>query len=303
MDETKLQEAVAALMKSGGEREALAQLLVEYIQPGHITTDFVGLLLNSRSLNPGDILLKKVRKGIKVRTLVPGSIHLANEVTVSERMNYVLDGADVKVTANLWELESGEIGTVADMRNEMMAKLRDYYMGKVFTALTTVWSAVNTPNNYIDAGVHLTGGALRAAIDLINQNAGGVKAVVGLRAALTPATTFGAGWTDATGVSQEVPDAIREIMATGWLGKYYGAPLIALDQVYNNPEDYAPMLPANRVLVIGKNVGEFITYGEVKTKEYTDMRPTPPQWFLELYQQFGLIIDKIEGICVIEVDS
>jgi hypothetical protein len=33
MDETKLQEAVAALMKSGGEREALAQLLVEYIQP------------------------------------------------------------------------------------------------------------------------------------------------------------------------------------------------------------------------------------------------------------------------------
>ena len=50
------------------------------------------MLLNTRSLKPGDSLVKKLRKGIEVRTLVPGSIHLASEVTVSERVNYVLDG-------------------------------------------------------------------------------------------------------------------------------------------------------------------------------------------------------------------
>ena len=100
MDELKLKEAYASLVKEGN-REALAQMIVEYVAPGHIATDFISMLMNSRSLNPGDSLVKKIRKGINVRTLVPGAIHLANEITVSDRINYVLDGADVKVTARL----------------------------------------------------------------------------------------------------------------------------------------------------------------------------------------------------------
>lgn len=99
MEENKLKEAFASFAKERGSREALAELLVEYIEPQHITVDFVSMLLNSRSLKPGDSLVKKIRKGIKVNTLVPGAIHLANEITVSERINYSLDGADVKVTA------------------------------------------------------------------------------------------------------------------------------------------------------------------------------------------------------------
>lgn len=98
MDELRLKEAFASLVKEG-KREALAQLIVEYVAPGHIATDFVSLLMNSRRLNPGDALVKKVRKGINVRTLVPGAVHLASELTVSDRINYILDGADVKVTA------------------------------------------------------------------------------------------------------------------------------------------------------------------------------------------------------------
>jgi len=69
MDELKLKEAFASLIKEG-KREALAQLIVEYVQPGHISADFVSLLLDSRRMNVGDVLVKKVRKGIKVHTLV-----------------------------------------------------------------------------------------------------------------------------------------------------------------------------------------------------------------------------------------
>lgn len=298
MEDKKLQEAIASLAKEG-KREALAQLLVEYIQPGHITTDFISMLLNTRAMKPGDALVKKVRKGMRVRTLVPGAIHLASEITVTDRMNYILDGADIKVTANQWELELGEIGTVQEIRSEMMAKLRDFYMNKVFTALTTVWTAGNTPNNYTSLGTALTATALKNAIDYINTRAGGVKAVVGTRAALTPVTTFGAGWTDSNGDLMASYPNIAEIMATGWLGKYYGAPLIVLNQEYDNAEDYNKLIPEDKVLVIGQNVGEFITYGNVLTKEYTDPRPTPPQWFLEIYQQFGMIIDNAQGIYVI----
>lgn len=300
MEENKLKEAVAGLLKDGN-REALAQLIVEYAQPGHITADFISLLMNTRRLNPGDALVKKVRKGINVRTLVPGAVHLANEITVTERINYVLDGADVKVTANEWELESGELGTVDEIRNEMLAKLRDFYLGKVFTALTTVWTAVNTPNNFTNVGGSLTATALKNAIDRINQTTGGVRAVVGTRAALAPITTFGAGYTDGNSTSQPVPENIREIMQTGWLGKYYGAPILALQQEYDSPDTYNALLPNDKVLVIGENVGEFITFGDVKTKQWTDMRVTPPQWYLELYQQFGMIVDKADGIFVIKV--
>ena len=196
-------------------------------------------------------------------------------------------------------MESGELGTVDSIRSEMLAKLRDYYMNKVFTALTTVWTAINTPNNFTNVGGTLTATALKNAIDRINQTTGGVKAVIGTRAALTPITTFGAGYVDGTAVSQIVSGNIAEIMATGWLGKYYGAPIIALQQQYDNPEDYNALLPSDKVLVIGNNVGEFITYGDVKSKQWSDMEPTPPQWYLEIYQQFGLMIDKAEGLYVI----
>lgn len=199
---------------------------------------------------------------------------------------------------NMWELESGELGTVESIRSEMMAKLKDYYLGKVFTALSTVWTAVNTPSNFTSVGGSLTATALENAIDRINQTTSGVKAVVGTRAALAPITKFGAFYTDGTNVA-DVPDNIREIMRTGFLGQYYGARIIALDQVYDNPEDYNALLPTDKVLVLGENVGEFITFGDVFTKQWNDMRPTPPQWYFELYQQFGLLVDKVDGIYVI----
>lgn len=299
MDEKKFKEAIAELLKAGN-REALAALIIEYVQPRHLTNDFVSLLMGTRALNIGDALVKKVRTGIKVRTLVPGSIHLKSEITVRDRINYVLDGADVGVTYNEWELASGELGTVEEIRAEMSAKLRDYYLGKVFTALSTIWNATNTPDNYTAVGGPLTANALENAIDRINETTSGVKAVVGTRAALAPITKFGAFWSDGTNVA-EVPDNIREIMATGMLGRYYGARIIALDQVYDNPWDYNPLLPNNIVLVVGESVGEFITYGDVKEKQWSDMRPTPPQWFLEIYQQFGMIIDRADGIFVLEV--
>jgi hypothetical protein len=298
MDETKFKEAVAALLKDG-KREALAQLIVEYVDPVHLTVDFVSLLLNSRSLNVGDALVKKVRKGIKVRTLVPGSVHLASEVTVRDRINYVLDGAVVHTMYNDWELQSGELGSVDSIRSEMQAKLRDYYLGKVFLALSNIWSAVNTPDNYTSVAT-LTATALENAIDRINQTTSGVKAVIGTRAALTPVTKFGAFWSDGTNVA-EVPDNIREIMSTGFLGKYYGAPLIALDQQYDNPIDYTALIPNDKVLVIGQNVGDFITYGESRTQDWVDNKPIPPYWHLQLYQQFGMIIDRADGIYVIDL--
>ena len=299
MDEKTLKDAYASLVAKK-DMSAIAALLVEYIEPHHLTVDLIGLLLNARTLGENDALVKKIRKGIKVRSMVPGRIHLASELTVSDRIAYVLDYLNVKVGCSLWDLESGEIGTVESIKSEMEAKLRDAYLARVFLALSSIWSAVNTPSNYTSVGGALTATALKNAIDTINQTTSGVKAVVGTRAALTPITTFGAGWTDATSVSQIVPENISEIMRTGFLGRWYGAPIIALNQEYDNPEDYNALLPTDKVLVLGENVGEFITYGAPRPKDYQDMRPTPPYQYFEIWQKYSMIVDRAEGVFVLD---
>lgn len=297
--EDKLKQAIAAIMVDKNRREALAEMIVEFVQPNHIVTDVIGLLLNTRQLNPGDSLVKKIRKGIDVRTLVPGQIPLASEITVSDRINYVLDTGIVKVTYNEWELESGEIGTVEEIRREMLLKLKDYYMTKVFTALSTVWNASNTPNNYTSVGGTITSTALEDAIDRINQTTPGAKAVVGVRSAMTPITKFGAFWNDGGSNTVGVDSQLEEIVQRGMLGKYYGVPLIVLDQVWDNLEDYNTLIPTDKVLVIGENVGEFITYGSEKSSQFDDPRVVPPQWVLQTYQQFGMLIWNAGGIYVI----
>ena len=312
MSEKDYKEALAATMRDPEQREAFAQILVEFLEPGHLTGEFVSLILNTRSLEAGDLLVHKVRKGIEVRTLVPGSVHLASEITISDRINFVLDGADIKVVYNEWELERGEIGTVESISAEMRAKLRDFHITKVFTALSTIWDATNTPDNYAtvsltdwNAGNSTAEAAVRAAIDRINQVTSGAKIVIGAREVMTPTTLFAAFWGDlaTTTAFHTADELIMRIFESGWLGRYYGVPFVMVEQVYDNAEDYVSLVPTDKVLIVGENAGTFITYGDVRTKQWTNMEPTPPQWYLELYQQFGMIIDNAQGVYVIELTS
>lgn len=295
----KAQEAFAALASDPNQRQALAEWLVEWIQPNHYARELMSFMLDTRSLNLGDALVKKVRKGIEVRTLVPGAVHMASEITVQDTANYMLDGADVKVHANLWELESGELGTVESIRTEMLAQLSDFYMLRTYAALSNVWNATNTASNYA-SGAAITAALLEAAIDEVTYRMGKAKVVLGARRILQPVTKFGAFWSDGTN-TRGSDENISEIMRTGWLGRYYGVPIVGLDQVWKSPVDYTHTIPENKILVIGESVGEFINYGPVREKQWEDMNPTPPVWILELYQQYGMIIDNANGIYVINI--
>lgn len=301
MDEKKYKEAIAQLVKT--DPQAFAEMVVEYIQPNHLTADWIGMLMNTRQLKPGDQLVYKVRRGITVHTLVPGSIHLASEVTVEDRAWYQLSGVDVKVHINQWDLESGQVGTLDEIQAEMRAKIQDYYLSVVFNALSSVWNASNTPNNYVNVGGSVTDTVLRAAIDRINYRTGGVRAVLGIKKVMAPISVFSqytpyAGNATAWGVPN--PSAIEEVHRTGFVGHYYGAPILAVNQVFSDPVDMTPMLPEDKILVIGKDIGEFITYGDVKVKQWTNWEPTPPVFNIELYQQYGMIITNAEGIYVID---
>lgn len=308
MEKEQFKAAYAELAKDKGSRETLAELIVEYINPKHVTQDIVGMFLNTRTLNPGDALIKKVRRGIEVRQLVPGQTTLSSQITVKEVVNYVLDQAYAQVSQNEWEIESGELGTVDSIRMEMIAKLSDFYVTKVLNAMYTL-ATVNDSNNFYYVTGPITRTVLEDAIDYIADTAGSVKAVVGRRTALAPITKF-AGYRVpiATEIGSPtagipVPSALEEIRRTGWFGTYYGANFISLEQVYDNVYDRTPLIKDNMIVVVGGGCGEFITYGDTREDQWVDMSTAPPTWHIRIYQQFGLLFDKMENVCVIRLDK
>ena len=297
-----VKKAIAAVARTEESRQALASVIIDWVKPNHLTQDLMSIFLDTRQLKPGDILVKKLRKPhIKVRQFVPGTIHLADEIEVTDRINYVLNSNVIKVMANLWDLEAGELGTVSEIRQEMTDKLLDFYVGKVFSLLSTVWSASNTPDNYSEVATSLTKVALDAAIDRINYRAGGVKAIISVKNNLLPITEF-AGFATYDSHKQFSDPILTEALREGWIGKYRGVNnILGISQIWDDPESNTAMIPEDFVLVIGNSAGEFVTFGEPKWKDYTDMQPTPPYFVMEVYQQWGLIVDKAEAIYVIKI--
>lgn len=53
MDELEFKTAFAEMAKDPNQREKLAELIVERINPRHVTENIVGLFLNTRQLKPG----------------------------------------------------------------------------------------------------------------------------------------------------------------------------------------------------------------------------------------------------------
>lgn len=300
--EDKVKLALASLSQTEASRKALAGAIIEWVKPNQIATDVVGLFLNTRQLQAGDMLVKRLRKpGIRVRKYVPGTIHLHDEIAVSDRVNYVLDGHVVKVMVNMWDLERGELGTVQDIRQDMVNSLTKFFAMKVFYALSTVWNSTNTPDNYTEVSGSLSKAALDDAIDRINYRAGSVRAIVGVKNSLLPITEF-AGYSTYDGHKQYSDTILTEALSNGWIGRYRGVSnIIGLEQQWDNPEDNTPMIPEQYVLVVGGNAGEFVTFGDVMWKDYVDNRPTPPYFVLEAVVQWGLVVDWAENIFVIKI--
>ena len=47
---------------------------------------------------------------------------------------------------------------------------------------------------------------------------------------------------------------------------------------------------------------EFINYGDVREDQWTDMQTAPPTWHIRIYQQFGLLFDRMENVAIIRTD-
>lgn len=321
-------EALAELANS--DRRAFAEIITEYVDPVYLTTDIMGQFMGTRTLNPGDTLVKRFKGKYHVQQIAPGQITLGEQITIRDKaVSYNLDILSAKALYNELELRHGGPDfTPEQIRTDVRAALNEELVMRTWNALANIWTSGNaaaltipgaTYSNFIDASGALTAAALDNAIDHTNYWAGSVRAIIGTESALAPLSTFGqyqliGGLVTYDGgnyVTQNgtAPGTIQNVSPYGngpkAVESYRGVSnIVRLKQIFDRSE-FPPtaILPNDFVLVVGDNVGEFITFGGPETKEWTDMEPTPPNWTFEIYQQFGMMIYNARGITKIKVTS
>lgn len=315
--------ALAELART--DRAAFAEVITEYVDPVYLTMDIVGAFMNTREMQFGELLVKRFKGKYHVQQIVPGQITLAEQITVRDKaMSIALDILAAKAGYNVLELEhGGPAFTPEAVRRDVQAALREAILMRTWNALGNIWTSANASNlqitgaansNFIDASGPLTSTVLDAAIDHVNYWApNGVRAIIGTQQALAPLSTFGQYQIITGANNQYVAQNGQPALTIENVSPYGPGPkavetyrgvtnIVRIPQLFDNSEyPPRPLLPTDFVLVVGEDVGEFITYGGPQYKEYVDNEPTPPYWNYETWVQFGMMITNAKGIVKIKV--
>jgi hypothetical protein len=307
------------------DRKAFAEVITEYVDPVYLSLDLMGQFMNTRELNVGDIHVKRFKGKYHVQQIVPGQITLGEQITIRDKaVNHNLDILSAKALYNELELKNGGPQfTPERVRADVKAALDEKLVMRTWNALGNIWNTANasaltipgaTYSNFIDASGALTETALNNAIDHVNYWSGGVRAIIGTEAALAPLSTFGQykiiGTNNQYVTTNGQPAGTFQNVSPFGNGpkaveSYRGVSnIVRMKQIFDNTEfPPTPLLPSTFVLVVGEDIGEFITYGGPQTKEWMDMEPTPPYWTYETWVQFGMMIWNARGIVKIAVTS
>jgi hypothetical protein len=312
-DTKTLERAFAEIARSAGTsvsgKSALAELLVEVVEPNHLSLDIFNAFLPTSARNEGDYFTRRMRKNkFRARSHVNGTIPLADTPIMNNLWMHVYDQIIVGLSISQQELERGELGTLENLRAQMRMDLFDEIVSRIFNLMTSVWSASTTPSNYTNAtSTGLTATVLDNAMENVIERAGMVKAIAGTRRSLLPLYGF-ASYREfllsdnTTRTAPYMEQILLERYQTGKVASYNGAPVIEIPQVLEErlPTITRKLVRDDIVVVIGDDVGEAALLGPTVTQDYTDLRVVPPMYFDYMYQKFGIVIDRPERIHVIE---
>lgn len=327
MDREQYKLAVAEKAKTvtragiDGLRTAYADLVIETVQPNHLSLDLFSSFMPTVQMNPGDSMGRRIRRGrYPIRSMTPGAKHLTDVLSYQEFYTFMFDRLIAGTSHSVWEIQSGEVGTVEQMRSELRADLFDDLVSKVFTLLTTAWNNVSTPSNYLDlSSGGLTATGLEAMMETVLNYSGQVKAIIGSRAALLPLYKF-AQYREfvltgsATDRGFAITPAFTEFLGANKVSSYLGVPVIELPQVYRNTLDANAstlawrgaaqrMIPTDKVIVIGGDAGKIALMGGFEYQDYTDPSTQPAKYVLHGWQGYGMVIDDVQQIGIIKTNT
>lgn len=321
-------KAFAGARSYPNDKRALAEIITEYVDPVYLTLDLAGTFMNSKEMKFGEILVKRFKGKYNVQQIVPGQITLGQQITIRDKaVSYNLDILAAKASYNMLEVEhGGPQFTPETVRSDVRKALEEKLIMRTWNALANVWTAGNasaltipgaTYSNFIDAAGPLNSTVLDNAIDHTNFWSGSVRTIIGTEAALAPLSTFGQ-YRLISGSNTDNYVAINGATTAGTINNvspfgngskgvesYRGVSnIVRIKQIFDESEfPPRPLLPNDYVLVVGDNIGQFITYGGPQYKEFVDNEPTPPYWNYETWVQFGMMLWNARGLTKIKVTS
>jgi len=310
--------ALAELYKS--DTHAFAEVITEYVDPVYMTLDLASAFMPTTEFDITQMPRRVFKGKYHVRQIVPGQITLSEQITVRDQtVSYNIDILSAKAGYNTLELaHGGPAYNPETVRSDVQKALSEKILMRGWNALANIWTSANASaltipgaanSNYLDAASGpLTSALLDAAIDHTNYWSGGVRSIIGTEVALAPLTTFGqyrliSGTNTDNYVTLNAPAGTFQNVSPYGSGSkgvesYRGVSnIIRVPQIFDETVfPKRPLIPNDYVLVVGEDIGRFITYGGPQFKEYIDNEPTPPYWTYETYVQFGMMIWNAMGI-------
>ena len=316
--------ALASVAKTAkdarGFRTAYSDLLIETVEPNHLSLELFNAFMPTVQKKKGDQIGRRVRRGrYPIRSMVPGSKHLTDVLSYQEYYTMMFDRLIAGTSHNVWEIESGEVGTVEQMRKDLRADLFDEIVSRVFSLLTTTWTSGATPSNFVDqSGTGVTQTGLETLMETILNYSGQVRAIIGSRAALLPIYKF-AQYREfvltGTGTDRAAfpTAALDEFLRTMKVSTYLGVPIVELPQVYRNRLDAGTtsglrnvsqrMIPTDKIVVVGDTAGQVVLMDGFEYQDYTDPTTQPANYVLHGWQAYGLIVDDVQQIGIIKTNT
>lgn len=302
------------------DRKLWAEVVTEYVDPVYLTLDLASAFMPTKPFEFGNMPRRVFKGKYHVRQLVPGQIGLGEQITVRDQtVSYGIDILAAGAKYNTLELEHGGPATRPEtVRSDVQKALAEKILMRGWNALANIWTSGNASaltisgaanSNFLDASSGpLTSALLDAAIDHTNYWSGGVRSIIGTEVALAPLTTFGqyrliSGSNSDNYVSLiGQPGQYNNVSPYGTGSKgvesYRGVTnIIRVPQIFDETVfPKRPLLPNDYVLVVGEDIGQFVTYGGPGVKEYIDNEPTPPYWHYDTWVQFGMMVWNAMGV-------
>jgi len=308
------------------DKTAFAEIITDYVDPVYLSLDLAQAFMPTREVQLGQQFVKSFKGKYHVQQIVPGQITLGEQIVLRNKaLSFNLDILSAKAEYNVLELEhGGPAYTPEAIRSDVQKALAEKLLMRGWNAIANIWTSGNASaltitgssySNFTDLSGPLTATGLDNAIDHVNYWTGGVRSIIGTESALAPLSTFGQyklisgsnsdQYVTINGQPALTFDNVSPYKRPYGVESYRGVTnIIRIPQIFDDTEyPPKPLLPNDYVLVIGQDVGEFITYGAAQTKEYVDNRPTPPYWNYETWVQFGMMIWNAKGIVKLKVQS
>lgn len=315
--EKELAVALASAKNASGMKTAFSDLMIEVVEPKQLTLDVISAFMPVRELQPGDELGRRVKKGrYPVYSMTPGSNHLTAVTALVDQYIYAFDRIIAGTHANIMEIESGDVGTVADMRTDLRAALFNEIVTRVFTLLTSTWTEAAHPTRYEDLSGVLTSTGLDAMIEAMEDDGLNVRTIIGTNKALRPLHKFAQyrqfelSGTATDRVAYPIEATFNEFTNTRSVSRYDNIAVITLPQMRR---DIVPtygtaaisktdlLLPDDKVLVLADTPGEVVLYGDTDYQDYTDFRVQPANYVVHAWQNFALLLDDVESVGVLKL--